>query len=91
MPSFNKTLDLPTQLPCDTLRPLALRQAFRPEQEPDSAQSSTAPLQARFPRQELSSILQLTVGGIDCVIVGIDVGRSEGLDDGSKVGLFDGD
>ena len=83
--------DIPTQLPCATLRSLALRQAFRPEQDPDSVQSSAAPLQARFPIQEFSSILQLTVGGTDCVIVGRLVGRSEGLDDGAKVGPFDGD
>ena len=36
-------------------------------------------------------MLQLTVGGMDCVIVGVLVGRCEGLDDGTKVGPFDGD
>ena len=71
-------VDVPTQLPCATLRSVALRQAFRPEQEPDAVQSCTAPLQARFPTQEFSSILQLTVGGVDQVIVGEVVGCNDG-------------
>ena len=54
-------------------------------------QSSTASLQARFPTQEFSSILQPTVGGVDVVIDGEPVGRTEGLDEGTKVGPFEGD
>ena len=36
-------------------------------------------------------MLQLTVGGIDEVIAGDSVGRNEGFDDGTKVGLLEGD
>ena len=67
---------------------MALRQAFLPEQDPDPVHNSTAPLQARFPIQEFSFNRQLVVGGIDPGTVGEAVGRN---DDGTIVGLFDGD
>jgi hypothetical protein len=58
------------------------RHAFLPVHEPGCVQRSTAPLHARLPPHDASSIAQLPVGE--------NVGVGDGTDDGVVVGRSDG-